>query len=154
LVFPFGNDLYSSLARLPFQQRCAVLFQLLSFFSWVSPPVTACIALAGAKKIPEYLINVSKYSSTMIFSSIYDEYHLESRLIGLLREKTEKETSLSGGLIVLEGMGILMTGDSGVGKTTCALELVRRGCRWVADDVVFVKKKGDGLLADENHQLQ
>ena len=119
---------------------------LSSLFTGGSQPESACIALAGTDQIPELLIQVTKNSETTIFSSLYDEYHLESRLIGLLREQTEEETSLSGGLIQFEGMGIFITGESGVGKTTCAYELVKEGGRWVADDVVVVKKKSDGLL--------
>jgi len=115
-------------------------------FTGGSQPESACIALAGTDKIPELLIQVTNNSETSIFSSLYDAYHLESRLIGLLREQIEGETLLSGGLIHFEGMGIFITGESGVGKTTCAYEFVKEGGRWVADDVVVVKKKSDGFL--------
>ncbi|SEM26277.1 Hpr(Ser) kinase/phosphatase [Syntrophus gentianae] len=110
------------------------------------PSKSACIAIAGAKKIPDFLIHAVSNADTHLFSSIYDEYLLESRLTGLFREKIEGETSLSGGLISLHGSGILILGEHGSGKTTCALELVKRGYHWVADDVVFAKRKNDGFI--------
>jgi len=114
--------------------------------SRVNPSISACIALAGTKKIPEALIDRLRNSETLLFTSSYNEYLLESRLIGVLKEKTEGQTTLSGGLVNLDGMGIMITGESGLGKTSCALELVKRGHRWVADDVAVVEKKSDGLL--------
>lgn len=121
-------------------------FYLSRIFSMGPPSKSACIAIAGAKKIPEFLIDAANNANTHLISSVYDEYLLESRLIGLVREKIDRKTSLSGGLISQHGMGILILGEHGLGKTTCALELVKRGYSWVADDVVVVKRKNDGFL--------
>ena len=52
---------------------------------------------------------------------------LKSRLIGLLREKGGRRIMCHGVLIQLSGQGILITGDSGIGKTACSLELASRG---------------------------
>ncbi len=51
-----------------------------------------------------------------------------------------------GALVEVQGVGVLLGGPSGVGKSECALELVRRGHALVADDVVELERREDGLL--------
>jgi HPr kinase/phosphorylase len=51
-----------------------------------------------------------------------------------------------GALVEVEGIGVLLLGPSGIGKSECALELVRRGHRLVADDVVVMERGADGRL--------
>jgi HPr kinase/phosphorylase len=55
-------------------------------------------------------------------------------------------TSLHGVLVDVFGIGVLLLGESGTGKSECALDLVSRGHRLVADDVVEVSRQGDGLV--------
>ncbi len=56
------------------------------------------------------------------------------------------ETTLHGVLLDVYGIGVLLLGESGTGKSECALDLVTRGHRLVADDVVQVTKDGDGIV--------
>ena len=56
-----------------------------------------------------------------------------------------------GVLVRLSGQGVLMTGDSGIGKTECGLELVNRGSKWIADDAVILERRGD-LLYGRGHR--
>lgn len=51
-----------------------------------------------------------------------------------------------GALVEVEGLGVLLLGPSGIGKSECALELVRRGHRLVADDVVVLERDAEGRL--------
>jgi len=53
---------------------------------------------------------------------------------------------ISGGLLRMFGLGVLIIGDSGVGKSESALELVSRGHRFVSDDVVQVRRRRDGRI--------
>lgn len=53
-----------------------------------------------------------------------------------------------GALVDVEGVGVLLLGPSGIGKSECALELVRRGHRLVADDVVVLHREGPGLVGE------
>ena len=62
-------------------------------------------------------------------------------------------TTLHGALVDVEGMGVLLLGRSGIGKSECALELVRRGHRLVADDVVVLERDGEGRLFGESPEL-
>ena len=63
-----------------------------------------------------------------------------SRLTTFLEHELAKTTSLHGVLVDVYGVGVLITGDSGIGKSETALELVKRGHRLVADDNVEIKE--------------
>ena len=81
------------------------------------------------------LLRTKNLSSTFIASV---ERFLEDALTA--------RTSLHGVLIDVLGIGVLILGKSGIGKSECALDLVLRGHRLVADDIVDVKRKGDCVL--------
>jgi HPr kinase/phosphorylase len=55
-------------------------------------------------------------------------------------------TTISAGLLKIFGLGTIILGDSGIGKSESALELISRGHRFVADDVVQIRKTSDGDL--------
>jgi len=63
-----------------------------------------------------------------------------------LSKKAGQEAIIPGGLLKIFGLGVLIIGDSGIGKSESALELVSRGHRFVSDDVVFVRKTTPGRL--------
>jgi HPr kinase/phosphorylase len=63
-------------------------------------------------------------------------------------------TTLHGSLASVYGVGLLFVGDSGVGKSECVLDLVERGHRLVADDLVMVTRQGNDVLMGRGHELQ
>lgn len=63
-------------------------------------------------------------------------------------------TSLHGSLADVYGVGLLFIGSSGVGKSECVLDLVERGHRLVADDLIMVSRRGPDVLLGEGHELQ
>jgi HPr kinase/phosphorylase len=63
------------------------------------------------------------------------------------------EFQAHGALVEVQGVGILLLGPSGIGKSECALELVMRGHRLVADDVVRVHRDADGRLVGTGPEL-
>ncbi|MGI9626646.1 MAG: HPr(Ser) kinase/phosphatase [Longimicrobiales bacterium] len=63
-------------------------------------------------------------------------------------------TTVHGSLADVYGVGLLFTGKSGIGKSECVLDLVERGHRLVADDLVFVSRRGKDLLMGRGHDLQ
>jgi HPr kinase/phosphorylase len=111
-----------------------------------------CIALAKSDKQNDCMSSFSKKHGIPLLISKYDEYCLESRLLGLLREKIGNAISIHGALVNMYGLGVIITGDSGSGKTTCACELTKRGHAWIADDIVEVEKKGNTLYG-RSHNL-
>ena len=60
--------------------------------------------------------------------------------------------SLHGVLLDVLGVGVLILGKSGIGKTECALDLVMRGHRLVADDLIQIEKGPDGALSGFSHE--
>ncbi|MBI5696217.1 MAG: HPr(Ser) kinase/phosphatase [Nitrospirae bacterium] len=74
-------------------------------------------------------------------------------LVKTLEEMAAAEVHVHGVLVDVMGVGVLIMGESGIGKSECALELVVRGHRLVADDVVVVKRLGDGRLVGTGSEL-
>ncbi len=75
-----------------------------------------------------------------VLSSSLEESVIESRLSGILRETLCAERSLCGVLVTISGRGVFIRGESGSGKSRCALELIGRGGRMVSDDVVELRR--------------
>lgn len=113
------------------------------------PPLSrrkiSCAAFSESSELPDDLKRFSEAERMPVFTSCYDAPLLKSRLIGLLREKGGRQVMCHGVLIQFSGQGILITGDSGIGKTTCGLEIVGRGGVWIADDAVILEGRGNHL---------
>jgi HPr kinase/phosphorylase len=63
-------------------------------------------------------------------------------------------TTLHGSMADVYGVGLLVVGRSGIGKSECVLDLVERGHRLVADDLVYVSRRGNDVLIARGHELQ
>ncbi len=74
-------------------------------------------------------------------------------LSNFLQDWFAPSKSIHGTLVDVFGVGILVTGQSGIGKSECALELVSRGHRLISDDVVRIKKRMDIIMGEANQQL-
>jgi len=109
------------------------------------------IAISETERVPAPLLPFSELYGIPLFASVYDEFLLESRLSRLLREKIENSISVHGSFVSVSGRGVIFVGDSGAGKTECALELVKRGHQWIADDAVEIERRGD-LLYGRSHE--
>jgi HPr kinase/phosphorylase len=77
-------------------------------------------------------------------------YH---RLKPFLDDAFAPTTTVHGSLADVFGVGLLFRGQSGIGKSECVLDLVERGHRLVADDVVHVTKRGHDVLIGRGHEL-
>ncbi len=111
------------------------------------------ILLAQTGRLPGFFHSPSLSMLIPVACSSLDPFLLESRLVGLLREKLERRTARYGVLVERAGRGILITGESGIGKTTCALALAGFGYRFVADDRVVLEEDGEGRLYGCSHEL-
>ena len=67
----------------------------------------------------------------------------------ILEDELAPSTTLHGVLVDVYGMGVLLLGDSGIGKSESALDLIQRGHRLVADDVVEIRKYPSGALVGQ-----
>jgi HPr kinase/phosphorylase len=89
-----------------------------------------------------------------IFRSKSDTFRMMVDLITFLDERLAPEETLSGDLMVVYGKGVLITGESGMGKSEIAMELIRDGQVLVADDRVDVQKIHNNLYGHAPDLLQ
>lgn len=110
------------------------------------------LILSKSLFIPDFLKNHYANNHIPIAASEYDEYYLRSLLKALIREKLQETISTNGVLLEVKGKGILITGASGIGKTTAALRSITENCYWVADDVAVIKRNKTGELIARGHK--
>ena len=76
------------------------------------------------------------------------------RLNPYLEAALAPTVSLHGSLADVYGVGLLFVGESGIGKSECVLDLVERGHRLVADDLVFATRRGHDIIIGHGHEVQ
>ncbi|NGP45342.1 HPr kinase/phosphorylase [Bacillaceae bacterium SIJ1] len=115
--------------------------------------ITPGIIVSREMEIPPELIEASKKDDVPILSSPMKTTRLSSRLTNYLESKLAPSTAIHGVLTDLYGVGVLIIGKSGVGKSETALELVKRGHRLVADDCVEIRQEDDETLIGSSPDL-
>jgi len=110
------------------------------------------LILSGSLSIPGFLKKSIAVNNIPVAASEYDEHYLQSILKAIIREKLQNIIYLHGVLLEADGKGVLITGASGIGKTTAALNFAAEGYCWVADDVVVIKKNAKGNLLAGGHK--
>ncbi len=110
-----------------------------------SYPVPALIITRGLNAFPECLEMADKYGRTVLGTNQRTSAFM-SVLIGSLYNKLAPRITRSGVMMEVYGEGILIQGESGVGKSEVAIELIKRGHRIVADDAVEIKATNHGTL--------
>ncbi|KAJ52764.1 HPr kinase/phosphorylase [Clostridium tetanomorphum] len=115
--------------------------RLKKFFEFETP----CIIITRKlEPHTEFIENAKKYNRWVLRTENISTRFI-SKLTSYLDERLAPETRLHGVLVDVYGIGILITGESGIGKSETALELIKRGHRLVADDAVDIKEI-DGRL--------
>lgn len=109
-------------------------------------PDVPCIIVARDFVVPPDLLEVARETGTPLLASSRLFLKLASRLHMYLEDRFAPETYVHGALLDVAGVGILILGASGIGKSECALDLVSRGHRLVADDVVRIRLRGGSIL--------
>ncbi|MCP3677232.1 MAG: HPr(Ser) kinase/phosphatase [Deltaproteobacteria bacterium] len=99
-----------------------------------------CLIVTRGMNVPPFLITLAEEKGIPIFATSHTSSHLIDGLIKCLEDSLAPTTTIHGVLIGVQGVGVLIIGKSGIGKSECALDLILRGHRLVADDVVIVKK--------------
>lgn len=112
------------------------------FFSYSIPCVIFCRDL----KPEEELIQAATAQNIPILATDYGTSTFMAELIFYLREELAPFISIHGVLVDVYGEGLLIMGESGIGKSEAALELIRRGHRLVSDDVVEIRKINEHKL--------
>ncbi|HTE54270.1 MAG TPA: HPr(Ser) kinase/phosphatase [Kofleriaceae bacterium] len=106
----------------------------------------ACVVVTrGLAPPPELASGCDAHRVPLIVSGLVSA-ELIGRVTQYLQEKLSPSTSLHGVLVDVLGIGVLLLGKSGIGKSEAALDLVVRGHRLVADDIVNIRRLGPGLV--------
>ncbi|MYL21006.1 HPr kinase/phosphorylase [Halobacillus litoralis] len=115
--------------------------------------VTPGIVITRGMDIPEELFEAAKEAGVPLMISPYKTTRVISRLTNFLESKFAPFTAIHGVLVDIYGIGVLITGQSGVGKSETALELVKRGHRLVADDSVEIRQEDYDTLIGNSPPL-
>ena len=116
------------------------------FMTTMCMPQTPCFVISTDLPIPIELSKAAEAAHIPILGTHLTSSRILSNMTSYLVGCLAKRQSLHGVLVDINGIGVLITGDSGVGKSETALELVRRGHRLVADDRVEVYARDEQTL--------
>ena len=98
-----------------------------------------CCIFSSSLTPPSAFLELAEECQCPVLQSDLDSTDLSNRLIRLFSNIFAPKITMHGVLVEVYGIGILLTGDSGIGKSETALELVERGHRLVADDIVEIR---------------
>ena len=110
-----------------------------TFERFMQYDITALVLCHGVKPFPECLEMAEKYDRNL-FITAEDTSMLQADLISSLKKYLAPRITTHGVLVEIYGEGVLLMGESGIGKSETALELIKRGHRLIADDAVEIKR--------------
>ncbi|GAQ24465.1 HPr(Ser) kinase/phosphatase [Tepidanaerobacter syntrophicus] len=116
--------------------------RLEKFFSYDIP----CVIITRSLVPPPELITIAEKSNKPVLGTRTATTLFMSRLTDFLESELAPRTTMHGVLVDIYGIGILIIGESGIGKSETAVELIKRGHRLVADDAVEIKQSTEGVL--------
>jgi HPr kinase/phosphorylase len=135
----FGNTEIRYLNHLTFEER---INSFKTIFRFDLP----CIFVTGENKLDDELVAIATEHHVSVILTPLETTKFVYFISDFLDDHFAPQTVLHGSFVDVDGIGVLITGRSGIGKSEIALDLVERGHRLVADDVVMVTRKGEGIL--------
>jgi HPr kinase/phosphorylase len=145
-IHVFGETEITYLNSLSPEDRQATLTK---FFTFDLP----CIFVTKGQEVPPEMLELARSRSVPVFRSKLKTAEFYRRIKPIVEEAFAPRTTLHGSLADVYGVGLLFIGRSGIGKSECVLDLVERGHRLVADDVVQVTRRGNDVLIGRGHEL-
>ncbi len=121
-----------------------------TFFSFPIP----CVFITKGQEPTADLVELASKAGVGVIRTRLKTNEFYTRLKPWLEEEFAPTTNIHGSLADVFGVGLLFMGKSGVGKSECVLDLVERGHRLVADDLVIVKRRLGDVLIGRGHELQ
>lgn len=115
--------------------------------------ITPGIIITRNLDVPEELIEASERESVPVMRTKMKTTRMVSHLTNFLELRLAPTVAVHGVLVDVYGVGVLITGQSGVGKSETALELVKRGHRLVADDCVEIRQEDQDTLVGNSPAL-
>lgn len=124
-----------------------------SVFSTMFKKETPAIIVTRGLEIPKEMLRAAKENGVVVLQGRNGTSTLSGKISWYLNAQLAERTSVHGVLVDIYGMGVLIQGDSGIGKSETGLELVKRGHRLVADDRVDVYAKDEESLWGEPAEI-
>lgn len=109
----------------------------------------SCFIITRGLEPPDYLKTAAENAGIPLLVTPLKSSTFISLITKYLEERLLPTTHIHGVLVDVLGVGVLLLGKSGIGKSECALDLVIRGHRLVADDIVYIKKKMPASLVGQ-----
>ena len=129
----FGKGEVAYLQNLSYSNR----FEVLSlFFSYTIP----CLVFVSDLCVPEVIKTLAEQHQVPILSTPLSSTIFTVRLLQFLEDELGAVDCVHGNLVDVFGIGVLVLGKSGIGKSECSLELIQKGHRLIADDSVLLKQ--------------
>ncbi|KAA0119223.1 HPr(Ser) kinase/phosphatase [Streptococcus sanguinis] len=141
-----GMKEWSYLMKMSSHNRHQVLLKMFQ-------PETPVVIIARNLEIPKEMIDAADEKQVAILRSKTSTSRLSGEISSYLDSRLAERTSVHGVLMDIYGMGVLIQGDSGIGKSETGLELVKRGHRLVADDRVDIYAKDEVTLWGEPAEI-
>ncbi len=113
----------------------------------------SCVVISGGHEPSRALTTAAEATGTPLFVTSARSSRTINALHATLDDRLAPSTRLHGVLVDVYGVGILLLGQSGIGKSECAMELVMRGHRLVADDVVCCDWRPPGMIFGQPAEL-
>lgn len=130
---------YTFLEKMDEEHKREIYTQLLSY------PIP-CIVFSRSLKPEEMLLEMAEAANIPVFNTEKKTAQFTAEIIRWLNVELAPCISIHGVLVDVYGVGVLIMGESGIGKGEAALELIKRGHRLVSDDVVEIRKVSDATL--------
>ena len=112
-----------------------------------------CIVLTDNNSLDDTLVQMAAERGIPLYRTVVPSTEFMALLRDFLEDQFASQQTVHASLVDVYGVGLLLTGQSGIGKSEVALDLVERGHRLVADDVVVVTKKGESVLMGAGTEL-
>lgn len=122
---------------------------LRTYFAYDIP----CVMVTKGLELPEDFESIATAAGVAILRSQLKTLEFYRRITPFLEGQFAPTTNLHGSLADVYGVGLLFTGASGIGKSECVLDLVERGHRLVADDLVIATRRGTDVLIGRGHEM-
>ncbi len=142
----FGNTEMKYLAKLSDEDRKKAIERIFQF-------KIPCIILTNNNTPHPEMIELSNIYNIPIFGSPFTTTKLSYLMSDFLDDQFAPRVSIHGSLVDVYGVGVMFIGKSGIGKSEIALDLIERGHRLVADDVIILTKKGENILMGSGTEL-
>jgi HPr kinase/phosphorylase len=141
-----GNTEIRYLQSLSLEKRLAAFHTLFKF-------EIPCVFVTNDNVLDDEILELAAQHRIPIFQTPFETTKFSYFISDFLDDQFSPQTVVHSSFVDVYGIGVLITGRSGIGKSEVALDLVERGHRLVADDVVMIARKGEAILIGAGTEL-